>query len=442
MGTAPINKLLLSMSIPMMISMMVQALYNVVDSIFVARFSENALTAVSLAFPIQMLIIAVSNGLGVGINALLSRSLGEKKYGDVNNIAQNGIFLAWSCYIIFMIIGFLFSKSFFRTQTDIVELVEYGHDYLFIICVFSFGAFNQMTFERLLISTGKTFYTMISQSIGAITNIILDPIMIFGLLGCPKMGVAGAAYATVIGQILSAAAALYFNIRKNKEIKLSIKGFRPNGAIIKEIGSVGIPATLMHAMSSVMTYGLNLILVPFTATAAAVFGIYFKLQSFVFMLVIGLNNAMVPIVAYNFGAKNTKRIVKVIKLSIFYSVGITLIFFVLFQLFPSKLLMLFNASPSMLAIGYPALRIISMNFLIAGACIVLSSVFQALGNGMESLIISIARQVVVLLPVAWFLSLSGIIQSIWWAFPISEFVSLLLSVVLFKRLYARKLKHL
>jgi putative MATE family efflux protein len=440
MGVAPVHKLLLSMSIPMVISMLVQALYNVVDSIFVAQISENALTAISLAFPIQSLMIAVGVGTGVGINAFLSRSLGEKNLDNVNKAAVNGIFLAWMSCAVFMVVGIFGSDAFFRTQTDIQEIVEYGQDYLSIICIFSFGMFSQITFERLLISTGKSFYAMISQSVGAVTNIILDPVMIFGLWNFPKMGVAGAALATVIGQSIGALLAVYFNLRKNREIKLWQKRFRPNGVIIKRIYAVGLPSILMASLGSVMTYGINRILISFTATAAAVFGVYFKLQSFVFMPIFGLNNGMVPILAYNFGAKKKDRITKTIELAVMYAVGIMSLGIAVFQFFPDKLLALFNATEDMLSIGVPALRIISIHYVFAGFCVVFISVFQALGNGMESLFIAVARQLILLLPMAWLLSFTGNVNAIWWSFPAAECLTLAFSAILLKRVYNKRIK--
>jgi putative MATE family efflux protein len=442
MGTMPLNKLLLSMSVPMMISMMVQALYNIVDSIFVARINENALTAVSLAFPVQILMISVGVGTGVGVNAFLSRSLGEGNFDHVNKAAANGLFLVWASSLLFVLAGFFGAELFFRSQTGIEEIVQYGKDYLFIVCVFSAAVFSQITFERLLSSTGKTFYAMISQSAGAVTNIILDPIMIFGLFGFPKMEVKGAAAATVIGQAVAALIALYFNLTKNHEVKISFKGFRPEGAVIKSIYKVGLPSILMQSIGSVMTYGFNRILISFTETAAAVFGVYFRLQSFVFMPVFGLNNAMVPIIAFNYGARQKKRIVKTIKLSIRYAVGIMLLGVLAFELIPDKLLLLFNAAGEMLSIGVTALRITAIHYGFAGFCIVLISVFQALGNGLESLFVSVARQLLVLLPAAWLLSLSGSVDMVWWSFPIAEAAALIISSVIMKRLYDKKIKGL
>ena len=428
MGVMPVNKLLMNMSLPMMISMLVQALYNVVDSIFVSRIDENALTAVSMAFPIQSLMIALGAGTGVGVNALLSRSLGEKDYDRVNKAAGNGIFLAGINYLVFLLVGILVTTPFYLSQTKDAQILSYGQQYLTIICCCSFGMYGQFIFERLLQSTGRTFYTMITQSIGAIINIILDPIFIFGYFGVPKMGVAGAAIATVIGQIVAGTIALVINIKKNDEIQLKVKGFRPDGKTIARIYEVGIPSIIMQAIGSVMTYGMNRILIVFSSTAVAVFGVYFKLQSFIFMPVFGLNNGMVPIIAYNYGAGKKDRLIKTLKLSIIYAVGLMLLGVIIFQLFPAPLFALFDASETMLAIGIPALRIISLSFIFAGFCIVCGSLFQALGNGVYSMVVSIARQLLVLLPVAYLLSLSGKVEAVWWAFPVAEIASLSLTV--------------
>jgi putative MATE family efflux protein len=442
MGVMPVHRLLLSMSIPMIISMLVQALYNVVDSIFVARINENALTAVSLAFPIQNLVIGVVVGTGVGINSLLSKSLGEKKYDLVNRSAANGILLSWITCGIFMIFGVVGAEAFFRTQTDIQEIIDYGRDYLSIVCVLSFGVFNQITLERLLISTGKTVHSMIAQSAGAVTNIILDPVMIFGLFGFPRMEVAGAALATVIGQSVAALLALYFNLAVNRDVKFSFGAFRPDLKIIRRIYAVAVPSILMASLGSVMTYGLNTILISFTATAAAVFGVYFKLQSFVLMPIFGLNTGMVPILAYNFGARRKDRITATIKLSLMYAVGIMTLGVFVFQIFPNKLLLMFNATPEMMAIGIPALRIVSVHFLFAGFCIAFLSVFQALGNGRESLFVAVSRQLIFLLPMAWLFSLSGDVNAIWWSFPAAELMTFALSSYLIKRVYDNKIKNM
>lgn len=424
MGVMPINKLLLSMSLPIMISMLVQALYNVVDSIFVARINENALTAVSLAFPIQSLMIALGAGTAVGVNAVLSKALGEREYEKVNKTAENAIFLVWVCYFVFLVVGIFATVPFYASQTDNAQILAYGKEYLTIVCICSFGLFNQMIFERLLQSTGRTFYTMITQGTGAIINIILDPILIFGLLGMPQMGVAGAAVATVIGQCTAGVLAIVFNLKANHDVHIQMKGFRPDKKIIKQIYAVGIPSIIMQAIGSVMVYGMNRILIAFTATATAVFGVYFKLQSFIFMPVFGLNNGMVPIVAYNYGAGHKHRLIQTVKLSILYAVGIMVVGLIILEVFTAELLGLFNASETMLAIGVPALRIISLSFVFAGFCIVAGSVFQALGNGVYSMIVSIARQLVVLLPVAYLLSKLGNVNYVWWAIPVAEIVSL------------------
>lgn len=423
MGVMPVNRLLLTMSVPIMISMLVQALYNIVDSMFVAMLNENALTAVSLAFPAQNLMIAVSTGTGVGINALLSKSLGEKNYEKANKTAVNALFLALCSYIVFAVAGIFFSRSFFLVQTDVPEIVEGGTTYLMICTVFSFGLFFQIICERLLQATGRTIYTMISQGIGAIINIIFDPIFIFGLFGVPKMGVAGAAIATVFGQIVAAIIGIVINIKKNSEIHISLKKFRPSGTIIKNIYMVGIPSIIMASIGSVTTFGMNKILIGFSTTATAVYGVYFKLQSFVFMPLFGMNNGMVPIIAYNYGAKKPDRMVKTLKLSIAYAVGIMVIGFIVFEVFAGQLLSIFNASDYMLSIGVPALRTIAVHFLIAGFSIVSSSVFQALSHGFFSLWISLVRQLIVLLPVAFLLSLTGDLEKVWWCFPVAELVS-------------------
>lgn len=442
MGVMPVNKLLLSMSLPIMVSMLVQALYNIVDSVFVSMISEDALTAVSLAFPIQSLMIAVATGTGVGVNAVLSRSLGEKNYDHANKSAVNGVFLSILSYLLFIVIGLFVTGPFYHSQTTNPDILEYGKQYLTIVCLFSCGLFSQIIFERLLQSTGKTFYTMITQGTGAIINLILDPILIFGLLGFPKMGVAGAAAATVIGQIVAGIMGIIINHKVNHEIKLHVKGFRPDKKIIGQIYVVGIPSIIMQAIGSIMTYGMNLILISFTSTATAVFGVYFKVQSFIFMPIFGLNNGMVPIVAYNYGARKKDRLLKTVKLSILYAEGLMVVGFTLFQIFPQVILGWFQASDTMLSIGIPALRIISISFLLAGFSIICSSVFQALGNGVYSMIVSIARQLVVLLPAAYLLSLIGKVEYVWWAFPVAEIMALVMSIFFLNRIFHKEIKHL
>lgn len=431
MGVMPVNTLLLNMSLPMMISMLVQALYNIVDSIFVSRISENALTAVSLAFPIQTLMIALGTGTGVGINALLSKQLGAKDDEGANKTAENGIFLAVCSYIVFLIVGLFVVKPFYASQVKGAdsEIMTLGVQYLTIACLCSFGLYGQLVFEKLLQSTGKTVYSMTSQLVGAIVNIVLDPILIFGMFGLPKMGVVGAAIATVIGQICGAMIGLYFNLRKNHEIHLSFKGFKPDWDIIKKIYVVGIPSIIMQAIGSLMTYSMNRILITFTATATAVFGVYFKLQSFFFMPLFGLNNGMVPILAYNFGAGKRSRMVKTIKWSMLYAFILLIVGFVIFETCTAQLLMMFDASEDMIAIGVPALRIIGVHFLIAWFCIVASSIFQAVGNGVYSMIVSMARQLIVLLPAAYILAKVGGLTAVWWSFPIAELMSLTLCVL-------------
>lgn len=443
MGVMPVNKLLISMALPMMVSMLVQALYNVVDSIFVAKLSEDALTAVSLAFPMQNLMIAVASGLGVGMNAVLSRSLGQKNQSMVNKSATNGVFLEAMGYILFLIMGLTIVKVFYAAQDASELITEMGVQYLSIVLIFSFGIFGQFTFERMLQSTGKTLYTMFTQMTGAVINIILDPIMIFGLLGVPKMGIAGAAIATVIGQICAAIFAFILAVKKNPEVKIEFaKILRPDGKVVKTILSVGIPSMIMAAIGSVMTFGMNKILIYFSSTAVAVFGVYFKLQSFVFMPVFGLNNGMVPIISYNYGAENKERMMKTIKLALCYAVGIMIVGLAVFQIFTVDLLMFFNASEYMLWIGIPALRIISLSFISAAVGIVFSSTFQALGNGVLSMIISIARQLVVLLPAAYALSLLNHVNLVWWAFPIADLFSVILAIIFFAHMYKKVIKPL
>ncbi len=442
MGTMPINKLLITMSLPMIISMLVQAMYNIIDSVFVARIGEEALAAVSIAFPVQNLMIAVSSGTCVGVNALLSRSLGERNQGNAQKAAVNGIFLAIIGSIVFACFGLFGSHFYFASQTSDPAIIEYGVQYLQICTILCFGIFLEMTFERIMQSTGRTIYNMFSQGAGAITNIILDPIMIFGLLGFPAMGIRGAALATVIGQIFAMVLSLAFNMKKNPDVSISMKGFRPDSAVIKIIYSVGIPSIVMQSITSITTYGMNQILMSFSATAVTVYGIYFKLQSFIFMPVFGLNNGMVPIIAFNYGARNRKRIMDTARSSIIIAVSIMLIGLAVFQLFTPQLLMLFDASEHMLEIGVHALRMISLSFLFAGYCIIVGSIFQALGNGIYSLIVSVARQLVCILPLAYLFAKLGGLYAVWYAFPLAEIMSLVMSTILFVRIYREKLKPL
>ena len=429
MGTMPIGKLLFNMSLPMMISMLVQALYNIVDSIFVAKLSENALTAVSLAFPLQTLLIAVGTGTGVGMNALLSKSLGEKNFKKANATASNAAVLYFFSYLVFFILGFTIVRPFYASQIGNAdqEIMELGIEYLSTVMIFSFGLLAQVFFERLLTSTGRTIFSMTSQLTGAITNIILDPILIFGLLGAPKMGVTGAAVATVIGQCVAALVAGFCNHRYNHDVKLKFHGFRLDFHIIGTIYAVGIPTIIMQSIGSVMTYCMNRILIEFSSTATAVFGVYFKLQSFFFMPVFGLNNGITPIIAYNYGAGQRKRMLKTIKLSMLVAFCLTFIGFLCFEGIPQILLGMFNASDELLTIGVPALRIIGIHYLIAWFCIVSGTVFQALGKAFFSMTVSIMRQLFVLIPAAYILAKLGGLHVVWWSFPIAEVISLMVS---------------
>ena len=442
MGVMPVGKLLMSMSLPIMISMLIQALYNIVDSMFVARISEDALTAVSLAFPIQNLMIAVATGTGVGMNALLSKALGAKDFDRANRAATNGLFVLVLSCVPFMLFGGLLTDWFMRTQTDIESIILHGDSYLRVVCLVSVGSFGAIAVERLLQATGKTVYSMITQAVGAVVNIALDPVLIFGLCGLPAMGVTGAAVATVISQCVSFVLGIVFNVCCNREISLSYRGFRPDGHIIGRIYAVGVPSILMASIGSVMTFFMNRILIAFSSTATAVLGVYFKLQSFIFMPIFGLNNGLVPIVSYNYGAKKKKRMMRSIKLAILTALCIMAAGFLAFELIPDQLMGLYNASEHMLSIGEPALRIIGIHFLIAGYCIVAGSVFQALGNALPSLITSLARQLVVLLPVAWLLAQTGNVNNVWWAFPIAEVMSAAMTTLFFVREYRAKIKPL
>ena len=431
MGTMEINPLLVKLSVPMMISMLVQALYNVVDSVFVSWVSEEALTAVSLAFSLQNMMIAVGVGTGVGVNAMLSKSLGEKNQKRANATAENGIFLSACSFLVFLVIGLTCIKPYFYAQTSDDAIALQGIRYLSVCCIFSLGLFTQTMGEKLLAATGRTQLSMISQLVGAVVNIILDPIFIFGYCGEALSGTTGAAVATVIGQFCGAGMTLYFNTRKNPDIQLDFKGFRPSAKAIGRIYTVGLPSIAMQCVGSLMTFGMNLILMAFSSTAVAVFGVYFKLQSFVFMPIFGLNNGMVPIISYNYGARCPERVRKTIRLAVCYAEGIMVLGFCIFEFFPGQVLGLFSASQAMLTIGIPAMRIICLHFLLAGTSIVLSSVFQALGNGLFSLIVSVCRQLFVLLPAAWLLARTGNVNNVWWAFLIAEIVSVLMSLAFY-----------
>lgn len=442
MGVMPIRRLLLTMSGPMMVSMLIQALYNVVDSMFVSYISEGALTAVSLAYPMQNLMIAVATGTGVGVNALLSRNLGEKNFEMANRAAGNAIFLGVVSFAVFALVGAVGSRLYFTVQVDDPEIIAYGVDYLSIIMILSVGCFGQVLLSRLLQSTGKTFYSMVIQLVGAGLNIVLDPIMIFGLLGCPAMGVAGAALATVISQVAGTILGLYYNLRKNPEIRFAWTYLRPSKPVIARIYGVGIPSILLQTVSSLLIFGLNQILVVFSETATAVYGVYFKLQGFAFLPIIGMNNGMVPIIAYNYGARKPDRIMETIKLAIRYATLIMVVAVVLFQIFPAQLLGIFQASPEMLTIGVPALRILSLCFLIGGFTIVSSSVFQALGKGLLSMSISVFRQLILVLPLAYALSLTGELNMVWWSFPIAEVLAGLLALYYLRRAHRRVIQPL
>ncbi len=442
MGVMPVKKLLVKISLPIMISMLVQALYNIVDSIFVGQFSDKAFTAVSLAFPLQMLVISVAVGTGVGVNSLLSRRLGEKRPKQAAKVAANGIFLALISAVVFAVVGMTCSRTFFEAFSQDADIVRMGTEYLTICITFSISVFMQITFERIMQGTGLTIYNMVIQLTGAIINIILDPILIFGYLGFPQMGIAGAAIATVIGQTVAMALGWYFTKKKVKEISVTMKGFRPDKRIIGGIYKVGVPSIIMQSIVSVMMVGFNMILIGFSEAAVSVLGAYGKLQSFVFMPIFGLCSGLIPIVAYNYGARSPKRITETIKYALILSVSIAAVGIVVFQLFPTQLLAMFNATPVMVDVGGTAFRIISICFPLASVGIVFSSVFQAVGNGVLSMIISICRQLAVILPVAYLLAQVGGLYAVWFAFPIAECVSLVLSLFFFRFVKKRYLQPL
>ncbi|MCR5419349.1 MAG: MATE family efflux transporter [Lachnospiraceae bacterium] len=435
MGVMPVKKLILTMSLPMMISMLVQALYNIVDSVFVARLSEDALTAVTLAFPMQSLMIALGSGTGVGINALLSRSLGKKDYEEASNAANTGILLNVVNYVIFILLGIFAVRPFIHSQTDNPVIAQYGVTYLTWICLLSVGIFFQMTFERLLQSTGMTFESMLSQLTGAIINMILDPMLIFGIGPFPQLGVAGAAIATIFGQVTAACLGLFLNLSRNKEITLSFKGIlHPKARTVSQIYLVGVPSIAMMSIGSIMTYMMNKILGRFSSTAVAVFGVYFKLQSFFFMPVFGLNNGMIPVLSFNYGAKNRERIREAISFSVKFAFCIMATGTIVFECIPGILLKLFDASDNMIATGSVALRIIAIHFPVAAICISLGSLFQAFAKSTYSLVVSLARQLIVLIPAAWLLSLLGQVHYVWFAFPIAEAMSLLMTMIFYRRI--------
>lgn len=434
MGVMPVNKLLISMSLPMMISMIVQALYNVVDSIFVSQIEEDALTAVSMAFPLQTLLIGVAIGTCVGVNAILSKALGAKDQARANQAAENGVFLAIASYVLFLLIGLFAVRPFYESQTDSVTIINYGVDYLTTVMVLSFGVLLQCMFERLLTSTGRTTLTMITQGTGALINIALDPVFIFGYLGMPRMGVKGAAVATVIGQVIAATLAIFFNRYKNPDIQLSFKKFKPDLKMIRDIYVIGIPSIIMQCIGSFMNYTMNKILIEFSTTAVAVFGVYYKLQSIIFMPVFGLNSGAVPIIAFNYGAAKKDRLMKTWKLSWLYATILMSIGTILFEVIPGPLLRIYKASDYMLSIGVPALRIIGIHFPVAAFCIIAGTLFQSLGKSIYSMITSIMRQAVVLIPAAYLLARLGNVQYVWWSFPIAEVMSAIVSVLYFIRI--------
>ena len=438
MGTMPIGKLLVNMALPLIASMLVQALYNVVDSIYVSRISESAVTALSLAFPVQNLLIGFATGVGVGVNSLLSKSLGERNYERANKTAGNGFLLAVCFSALFVIFGLFFAKPFFAMQSTVAETVEGGSIYLAIVTIGSIGIFLEILFERLLQASGNAFQSMITQTTRAVINIILDPILIFGWFGLPAMGIAGAALATVIGQWCAAFLAMGLNKRHNTELKTLCRAHaKPDGYVIRKILNVGVPPIIMGGIGSVMNFGVNQILQGFTETATGVFGIYFKLQSFFFMPLFGINNAVISIVAFNYGARNPQRIMGTVKLAALVALGIMCTGLAVFQLVPDLLLGIFNPTPEFMEMGRDALRTISLCFPTAAVCIVLGSNFQALGSGFYSTLVSLCRQLIVLLPAAYFLSLSGNVRLVWWAWPIAEAMGLVITILLFTRLFIK-----
>ena len=442
MGVMPVGRLLANMALPIIIAMLVQALYNIVDSIYVSRVSESAVTALSLAFPVQNMQIGFAVGVGVGVNALLSQSLGRKDQESVNWAAGQGVFLALVATALFMLFGFFGVRPYYTMQSTVAETVEGGIAYTSICCIFTVGIFVQVLCERLLQSTGRAMQTMILQGTGAIINIILDPVFIHGWWGMPRMGVAGAAVATVIGQCTGAVLGIYLNLRHNPEVQLHVKFMKPNWKVIAPILEVGIPSVVMNGIGSVMNFGMNQILQGFNEVATGVFGIYYKLQSLFFMPLFGINNATISILAYNYGARKPKRIVHTLKLATAVAVCIMLVGLAVFQLFPQALLGIFNPTEEFLAIGVKALRILCLPFPVAAICISLGASFQALGKGSYSTVVSLCRQLIVLLPVAYLLSLTGSVDNVWWSFPIAEVMSALVTGLLFAKLYRQKVKPL
>ena len=451
MGVMPVGKLLVNMAVPMIMSMLVQALYNVVDSVYISQYSQDAVTALGLAFPVQNVQIGCAVGIGVGVNSMLSKSLGEGNRQMANQVAGNGIFLGLLFTAIFMLFGAFGTRFYYSVQTDNQAILESGIQYTSVCCLFTLGIYFEVLFERMLQATGRTFYTMITQGVGAVINIVLDPVFIFGVewLNIPEMGAAGAAIATVAGQWAAAVLALIFNLKVNHDVQLSVKNIRPRAYVIKPVMAIGVPSIIMNSVSSVMNFSLNQILMGFEKvavgvgeTATAVFSIYYKLQSFFFMPLFGLNNATISVVAFNYGARKPERITKTLKLAVGGALCFMIAGLLTFELIPGTLLSIFNLSGTFMEIGKTALRLIAIHFPIAAVCIALGASFQALGNGMYSTITSLCRQLLVLLPVAWLLSLSGNVHMVWWAFPIAELVSLTVTMICFVRIYRRKIKPL
>lgn len=438
MGTMPEGRLILTMSFPIMLSMLVQALYNIVDSAFVARISEDALTAVTLAFPVQLLMIAVATGTGVGINALLSRRLGEQKQQEADAVASNGIFLAVCFWILFAVLGLLFGRTFISLFTDIPTVIDMGTSYVTVVSVASCGVFLLFTAERLMQATGNTVYHMITQLIGAVLNCVLDPIMIFGLLGCPALGTTGAALATVLSQIIAMGIGFFINVKCNRDIHIQMRGFRPDRTILREIVRIGLPAALQQSLMSVLTIGFNHILMPFSQTAVGFYGIYYKLQNFLFMPIYGLNNALIPMIGYNYGAKKRSRIERITRHAMLLGLGIMVVGTLLFEALPVPLLRLFDASEAMVTIGIPGIRIISTSFCLAGVSLILSGCMQGLGRGNESLFVALLRQLIVILPLAALLARYSL-SAVWLSVPLAEAVGLLAAVLLYRRVHRQML---
>lgn len=441
MGTMPEGRLIVTMSFPIMLSMLVQALYNIVDSAFVARISEDALTAVSLAFPVQLLMIAVATGAGVGVNALLSRRLGQKKQAEADAVAVNGVFLSVCFWLVFAVFGLLFGRAFIAAFTDVPAVVDMGTSYVTVVTVASCGVFLLFVAERLMQATGNTVYHMITQLIGAVLNCVLDPLLIFGLTGFPALGTTGAALATVISQITAMAIGFFINIKFNHDVHLRVRGFRPDAEILSGIIRIGLPAAVQQSLMSVLTVGLNRILMPFSQTAVSFYGVYYKLQNFLFMPVYGLNNALIPMIGYNFGAQNRRRIERITRYALYLAVGIMAAGTVLFEALPVPLLRLFDASDAMLAIGVPGIRMIALSFCFAGASVILSGCMQGLGRGGESLWVALVRQLIVVLPAAVLLAQVSL-NAVWLSFPLAETAGFVLAVLLHRRVTQRLLAPL